>query len=94
MISNVDALGRVGLATGASLDTGAEHVILRNRLLMCRRLALTVRETEFETKDIDPLQVAEGVAKALEVYGTPEFDEMIKACMKLNLSWEVRLRLL
>jgi granule-bound starch synthase len=43
------------------------------------------------TKPEDVKKVVDGVAKAVKVYGTPKFDEMVKACMQLNLSWEVRI---
>eukprot|EP00271_Cylindrocystis_brebissonii_P015915 TRINITY_DN38996_c0_g1_i1.p1 TRINITY_DN38996_c0_g1~~TRINITY_DN38996_c0_g1_i1.p1 ORF type:complete len:608 (+),score=124.37 TRINITY_DN38996_c0_g1_i1:53-1876(+) len=44
-----------------------------------------------DCEKVDPADVetlAKGVKRAIKVHGTPQFDEMIKACMAQDLSWK------
>ena len=72
-------------STGGLVDTVKEGVT-----------GFQIGSFNVDCEDVYPEDVAAlsaGVARAISVYGTPEFDQMILNCMDQDLSWKVNLLL-
>lgn len=56
---------------------------------VCFKIAILVRVQCAAVDPADVSKIAKTVGRALKVYGTPAFTEMINNCMSQDLSWKV-----